>query len=230
MGHNSKIGYPYLPAREPWRGRDVLQRAWRATPADDPGGETLAETLAGDPGRDVAFWRATLAGTADDPDGTADDRLQTLVKRELGGRPWRGRRTTLRTTLAGTALWHSQKELGGRPWRGRRTTLTGTADDRLQTLVKRAWRVTLAGTADDPGGAHSLKQLGGRPGGAGGRTTLTKTADDGTRGTGGHLQNQLGGQIWRGRLWLWQGQLHGGHGGRLWQWTARTPARTTLVL
>ena len=42
MGHNSKIGYPYLPAREPWRGRDVLQRAWRATlagMAGDSGGD-----------------------------------------------------------------------------------------------------------------------------------------------------------------------------------------------
>ena len=41
MGHNSKIGYPYLPAREPWRGRLCMvgtpKRAWR-TLADDPGG------------------------------------------------------------------------------------------------------------------------------------------------------------------------------------------------
>ena len=84
MGHNSKIGYPYLPAREPWRGRDVLQRAWRVTlagPASDPGGDrrsgTRKRSLAGDPGGDAGrpwrgttlalakrAWQATLAGTA----------------------------------------------------------------------------------------------------------------------------------------------------------------------
>ena len=174
MGHNSKIGYPYLPAREPWRGRDVLQRAWRAT---------------------LAGPRTTLAGTH--------------WLKELGGR------------LTGTALWQSEKELGGRPWRGRQTTLRGTADDgddpggarndglyrRLAltmaggsvdgrpwrggvvALAKRAWRATLAGPADDPGGTawrttlagtalwRSEKEVGGRPC-RGRRTTLTGTADD----------------------------------------------------
>ena len=70
MGHNSKIGYPNLPAREPWRGRDVLQRPWRVTlagTASDPGGDrrsgTRKKSLAGDPAGDGGRpWRgATLA-------------------------------------------------------------------------------------------------------------------------------------------------------------------------
>ena len=242
MGHNSKIGYPYLPAREPWRGQDVLQRAWRVTlagPASDPGGAgkrpcrgrrfgTRKKTsLAGDPAGTALLalakraWRVTLAGTADDPGGDGDLALAERAWRatlagdpggdpggtalrhsqtELGGRACRGRRTT----LAGTALWHSQKELGGRPWRGRRTT-----DSKLL--------------------CHSQNE----PTLAGRRTTaLAKAlamAGD-LAGTGGDSQNQLGGQIWRGRLCLWRGQLHGGHSGRFGKWTSRTPARTTLLL
>ena len=258
MGHNSKIGYPYLPAREPWRGQDVLQRAWRATlpgPADDsggthslkqlggrpwrgprfgthkkslagdPGGDggrpwrgrrfgTRKKSLAGDPGGDGALalakraWRATLAGTADDPGGYG------------ALRAWRATRAGS-TTLTGTALWHSQKKLAGRPgrpWRGRRV---GTRKKNLagDPAAKRAWRATLAGTADDPGGTalwHSQKELGGRPW-RGRRTTLAGTAlwhsqkelgglagdpgrDGGRLGTVlWHSQKELGGRPWRGR-------------------------------
>ena len=117
----------------PWRGRRFGPR--KKSLAGDPAGtgdigmvEDRLQTLV------KRAWRATLAGTADDPGG--------------GGR---------RTTVAGTALWHSQKELGGRA----QTTLARTADDTLQTLVKRGG---LAGTAP----WHS-QNLAGDPGGDGGR-------------------------------------------------------------
>ena len=148
-------------------------------------------------------------------------------QKELGGRPWRGWRTTLtgrrtpdtrKTSLAGDPggdggrPWRGRRfgtrnKSAWRPWRGRRTALadgalalakklTGTADDRLQTLVKRAWQVTLAGTADDPdgdGGRHTRKikrawpaNLAGTADDPGGdtlaksawRATLAGTADD----------------------------------------------------
>ena len=83
-------------------------------PADDPGGDTLAgsawrATLAGtadDPDGDgtVALakraWRATLAGMADDPDG--DGGRQTPDTRKTSLAAWRGRRFgTRKKSLAG---------------------------------------------------------------------------------------------------------------------------------
>ena len=121
MGHNSKIGYPYLPAREPWRGRDVLQRAWRVTlegPASDPGG---TGSLVGDPGGDGGrpwrgttlalakrAWQATLAGTADDPGGArerpgADGPQRTPQNRRGRSSPDGGVETFWRAIAAGTA-------------------------------------------------------------------------------------------------------------------------------
>ena len=183
MGHNSKIGYPYLPAREPWRGQDRLAGDLPG-PADDPGGDTLAKTA----------WWATLAGTA-----------LWHSQKELGGRPWRGRRTT----LAGTALWHSQKEPGGRPWRGRRfgTRKKSLADDPGGDGALRAWRATRAGSTTLTGTAlwHSQKELAGRPGRlwrrGGGVLALAKRAWRATlAGTAlWHSQKELGGRPWRGR-------------------------------
>ena len=105
--HNSKIGYPYLPAREPWRGRDVRQRAWRATLAG------MAGESGGDGGR---RWRG-LGG-----------RLWWGLQKEQGGRD--GAR--IWATLAVTGpLWHTfNRNLAGdsggdgrRHGRARRTTV-----------------------------------------------------------------------------------------------------------
>ena len=185
---------PYLPAREPWRGRDVLQRAWRVTlagPASDPGGAgdrhsgTRKRSLAG---HNFGTRKTSLAGH---PGGD-------------GGRPWRGPRTTRRrrpTThsrrQAGTVEPIGERRdpsgAGERPWRGRRATLAGTG---VLVLAKGAWRATLAGTADDPGGAqlwHSQNELG-RPA----DNAIQEQAGTGTRKNslaadpGGH-----GGQPWR---------------------------------
>ena len=153
MGHNSKIGYPYLPAREPWRGRDVLQRAWRATlagPADDPGGDTGRRTQTNCGTRKSAWW-ATLDGErpwqaqrsstrktslAGDPAGwrtklvgTAEDRIYndslTHQKSLVGDPGGDGGRPA---DSGRRTPDDSQKQLdGGQPWRGRRTTtLAGT--------------------------------------------------------------------------------------------------------
>ena len=124
MGHDSKIGYPYLPAREPWRGRDVLQRAWRVTlagPASDPGGDRRSgtrkrawcTTLAGtadDPGGAQLWhsWQATLAGTADDPGGArerpgADGPQRTPQNRRGRSSLDGGVETFWRAIAAGTA-------------------------------------------------------------------------------------------------------------------------------
>ena len=96
MGHNSKIGYPYLPAREPWRGRDVRQRAWRATLAG------MAGESGGDGGR---RWRG-LGG-----------RLWWGLQKSRGGRD--GARIWATLAVTGRLLAHFQQELGGRLWRGR---------------------------------------------------------------------------------------------------------------
>ena len=76
--------------------------------------------------------------------GTADDGLQTTLA--LAKKAWRA-------TLAGRAdSTLAQKELGGRPWMGRQTTLVGMADDGLHTnsgTRRKGGRAALAGTADD---------------------------------------------------------------------------------
>ena len=82
------------------------KRAWQATlagTADDPGGAR------GRPGAD-GRQRTPEDGRGRSSDGGVVSDL-TLAG---PARPWRG-----------PAFWYSQKELGGRPWRGRRTTLAG---------------------------------------------------------------------------------------------------------
>ena len=167
MGHNRKIGYPYLPAREPWRGQDVLQKAWRATLAGRRSG-TRKRTLAGDPAGDGGRpWRGRQ---------TTDSTQLWHSQNELGRPPWRGRRTTLAggargrsTTHFDGRAWtgpaddpaspndssHSQNnELGGRCWKKR------TADNRDQTVTRKS---SLAG---DPGGhgGQPWRGAGERPG------------------------------------------------------------------
>ena len=208
------------------------KRAWRAT---------LAGTADGDGALALAkrAWRATWRGRRTTLAGTALWHSQ----KELGGRsgrPWHGRgrrfgtrKRAWRATLAGTA--DDQKRAGGPPWRGRRTTLAGTAllpspplalGGRLWPALRHSQKELGAGTADD----RLQMTLALATTLAGQRTTALAKAIGGRIWRGlGDSQNQLGGQIWRGRLCLWRGQLHGGHSGRLWKWTSRTPARTTLL-
>ena len=198
MGHNSKIGYPYLPAREPWRGQDV----WRGRRTTLAGTHSLKQ-LGGRPWRG---WRTTLAGTA-----------LWHSQQELGGRPWRGRRTTWRgqrfgtrkkslvgdpggdgalalatrawratragtaDDLEGTALWHSQKELGGRPW-----LLAGEPG----RDGGRPWR----GRRFD----NHKKSLAGEPGGDGGRPWRGQHFGTRKKSLAGDPGGD-GGRPWRGR-------------------------------
>ena len=121
MRHNSNIGHPYLPAREP-AGTDVLQRAWRATlagPADDPGGDTgqrqsVAEIGGEDDDPRSDGLQIGDPGLAGDPNGAA------LAKERLGGRPCRGRRTR-EVGLVGTADTPPSGD-GGHSRRGRPAT------------------------------------------------------------------------------------------------------------
>eukprot|EP00439_Symbiodinium_sp_Y106_P064643 s223_g10.t1 len=134
MGHNSKIGYPYLPAGDGTSYTELGGRRWREWPA----------TL-------------TLVGTA----GGNGRRLWHSQK-ELGGQLWQGRRTTAndpggdggRLTGTGCRLAGTAGPGGdGDIWR---TTPAGTADDpggdaddsggdvgsRKKSLAGRLWQGT----------------------------------------------------------------------------------------
>ena len=88
------VGHPGGDGGRPWRGPRTTRRRRPTTHSRKQAG--TVEPIDGGVVSDL-----TLAGPASDPGGA-------------GERPWRG-----------PAFWYSQKELGGRPWRGRRTTLAG---------------------------------------------------------------------------------------------------------
>ena len=167
-------------------------------------------------------------------------------------RPWRVRRTSRRGRLR--TFWHSQnelalalakkawrdppthsqQELGGRPWRGRRTRRGRRTPHNSGTRQsnpggdggRRPWRRS---SSDSAKGAWG-------PTWRGRRTTLTKTADDGTRKS--DWRATLAGD-WRALAKpAWWANLAAGTPLALARttarrtrrkWTARTPARTTLV-
>ena len=174
-GHNSKIGYPYLPAwgtgrptkslagdGRPWQ---VSRQGRRTTLVGTPhNSRTRKQSLADDSGRDGGrLWqgrRTTLVGTLHDSGAR---------KKKLGGRTTLGevddscgdRQRLWRPSLAGGNL------AAGDPWRGGwRATPAGTADDsggRRRDVPRRAWRATLAGMAGESGRETTLAGLiGGR--------------------------------------------------------------------
>ena len=211
-GHNSKIGYPYLPAwgtgrptkslagdGRPWQ---VSRQGRRTTLVGTPhNSRTRKQSLADDSGRDGGrLWqgrRTTLAGTGGDSGG------ETLAKtwRATLARKNSGRDLADDSGGDSARLWRSQKKLGGR------TTL-GEVDDSCgdrQRLWwpslaggnlaagdpwRGGWRATPAGTADDSGGRR--RDVPRRAW----RATLAGMAGESGRET--TLAGLFGGRIWWG--------------------------------